>query len=166
MQGHPGTETAELATVAEAAERLRVSQSTLLRMIHDGRLAEHGIRAVRPGRDWKVIKADLDAYLASGQASQTPEASPIVPVLIRIDARAEGYLRAGAAELDAADPLVDFAERLLGRVADKAPSEARGFIADEVADAELSAHQRDARTRLPRRHPMRSGLNAVASQYL
>lgn len=164
MQGHLGTEAAELATVAEAAERLRVSQSTLLRMIHDGRLAEHGIHAVKPGRDWKVVAADLDTYLASGQASV--DAKPIVPVLIHIDGRAEAYLRAGISELDAKDPLATFAAELLARVADTAASDARGFIADEAVDAELSAHGRDARTRLPRRHPMRSALNAITPQYL
>lgn len=93
-------------------------------------------------------------------------ATTLTPVLIRINGRAEGYLRAGISELDAADPLAIFAELLLARVADQTPSEARGFIADESADAELSAHARDACARLPRRHPMRSGLNAVTPQYL
>lgn len=93
-------------------------------------------------------------------------ATTLTPVLIRIDGRAEDYLRAGIAALDAGDPLAVFAEALLARVDGVAASDARGFIADEAADAELSAHQSDAMVRLPRRHPMRSGLNAVASQYL
>lgn len=93
-------------------------------------------------------------------------ATALTPVLIRIDARAEGYLRAGISELDAADPLAVFAEQLLARVADKPASDARGLIADEAIDAELSAHGRDARARLLRRHSLRSGLNALDVQYL
>lgn len=93
-------------------------------------------------------------------------ATAITPVLIRIDARVEAYLRAGLAELDANDPLATFAERLLTRVDDKPASDARGFIADGPIDAELSAHQSDAMARLPRRHLMRSGLNALDVQHL
>lgn len=163
MQGHTEVGEWELATVEEAAVRLRMSKSTVLRMIHSGRFAELHIRVLKPGRDWRIHLDDLDAYIASGLA---PEREPGVPVLVRISGLAEHFLQQGIAELDDDDPLGAFAAELLERIEGREPSEARGFIADEAIDAELSDHARDARTRLPRRHPMRSGLNAITPQYL
>lgn len=48
----------ELLTVAEVAEMLRVSTMTVYRLIRTGELP-----AVRVGRNYRVRRADLDAYL-------------------------------------------------------------------------------------------------------
>lgn len=48
----------ELLTVAEVADLLRVSTMTVYRLIRGGDLA-----AVRVGRNYRVRRGDLDAYL-------------------------------------------------------------------------------------------------------
>lgn len=49
-----------LLTAAEVADQLRVSTMTIYRLIRSGELP-----AVRVGRNYRVRKADLDAYLES-----------------------------------------------------------------------------------------------------
>lgn len=49
---------AELLTVAEVAELLRVSTMTVYRLIRSGDLP-----AVRVGRNYRVRRGDLDTYL-------------------------------------------------------------------------------------------------------
>jgi len=56
-----------LITVEEAAERLNLHPKTVLRYIHDGRLA-----ATRIGKSYRIAKADLDAF--GGMASGSSEA--------------------------------------------------------------------------------------------
>lgn len=51
----------DLLTVKEVAAILRVSQPTVLRMIDDGEL-----RAIRVRNQWRISRADLDAYLQGG----------------------------------------------------------------------------------------------------
>jgi excisionase family DNA binding protein len=46
-------------TVAEVAEQLRVSNMTVYRLINAGELP-----AVRVGRSYRIVEADVDAYLA------------------------------------------------------------------------------------------------------
>lgn len=49
-----------MLTAAEVAERLRVSTMTVYRLIRGGELP-----AVRVGRNYRVRRADLEAYLES-----------------------------------------------------------------------------------------------------
>lgn len=48
----------ELLTVAEVAETLRVSTMTVYRLVRSGEIA-----AVRVGRNYRIRRGDLDAYL-------------------------------------------------------------------------------------------------------
>lgn len=48
----------DLLTAAEVADQLRVSTMTVYRLIRSGELA-----AVRVGRNYRVRRGDLDAYL-------------------------------------------------------------------------------------------------------
>lgn len=48
----------ELLTVAEVAETLRVSTMTVYRLVRSGE-----IPAVRVGRNYRIRRSDLDAYL-------------------------------------------------------------------------------------------------------
>jgi excisionase family DNA binding protein len=50
----------QLLTTDEAAAFLRVSTGTVTRLIRSGRL-----KASKPGKQFLVRKADLDAYLAA-----------------------------------------------------------------------------------------------------
>ena len=52
--------TDQLLTAAEVADELRVSTMTVYRLIKSGELA-----AVRVGRNYRVRRSDLDAYLES-----------------------------------------------------------------------------------------------------
>ena len=52
----------ELLTVPEVAIRLRVSERTVRRLIHDGRL-----RPARIGRRTLVTSRELDAYVAHAE---------------------------------------------------------------------------------------------------
>ena len=53
--------TPTLLTVAEVAERLRVSTMTVYRLIQRGELA-----ALRIGRSYRIEPSALDAYLSAG----------------------------------------------------------------------------------------------------
>ncbi len=55
------TQSSDLLTVKEVAERLRVSQPTILRMIDDGELP-----AIRVRNQWRIRRSDLDDYLQRG----------------------------------------------------------------------------------------------------
>ncbi len=48
----------QLLTVEEAAAHLRVNPQTVYRLLRAGKLP-----GVRVGRQWRVRRADLDAYL-------------------------------------------------------------------------------------------------------
>ncbi|MGH8430683.1 MAG: helix-turn-helix domain-containing protein [Solimonas sp.] len=52
----------DLYTVERAAERLRLHPKTVLRFIHDGRL-----KAVRVGKSYRILRADLDALVGVSQ---------------------------------------------------------------------------------------------------
>lgn len=52
--------TDQLLTAAEVADQLRVSTMTVYRLIKSGELS-----AVRVGRNYRVRRSDLDAYLES-----------------------------------------------------------------------------------------------------
>ena len=54
----------ELLTCEEAAAYLRVHQRTVGRLLTAGRLP-----GVKVGRQWRLRKADLDAYLAGDRAA-------------------------------------------------------------------------------------------------
>ena len=58
------TQLSDLLTVKEVAEILRVSQPTVLRMIEDGELP-----AIRVRNQWRIRRAELDAYLQRGGSS-------------------------------------------------------------------------------------------------
>ena len=65
------TDTERLLTVPEVAERLRLSQETIRRMLRDRRLP-----GFRPGGDsagWRVSEADLAAFIRSRR--ETAEAT-------------------------------------------------------------------------------------------
>jgi excisionase family DNA binding protein len=50
-----------LLTVAEVASALRVSTMTVYRLVNNGSLA-----AFRIGKNYRIKRADLDAYLQAG----------------------------------------------------------------------------------------------------
>lgn len=52
----------DLYTVERAAERLSLHPKTVLRFIHDGRL-----KAVRVGKSYRILRADLDALVGVSQ---------------------------------------------------------------------------------------------------
>jgi excisionase family DNA binding protein len=52
----------ELLTIDEVAEYLRVSRSTVRRMIADGRL-----QAVTIGRQWRITKEAVEALIRPGE---------------------------------------------------------------------------------------------------
>jgi excisionase family DNA binding protein len=52
----------ELLTTAEVAARLKVTRQTVQRLIHDGKLV-----ASRVGREWRVKRSELDAFLKAFQ---------------------------------------------------------------------------------------------------
>ncbi len=97
---------ADLLTMAEAAEALRVSQVTVARWLKQGRLPSYrlGPRAVR------IRRADLAAVL-SPAAREVPEAMSAPAEAKRPPApspvSAPDWLRAGAAE-----PIPDLGQRL------------------------------------------------------
>ena len=58
------TQLSDLLTVKEVAEILRVSQTTVLRMIEDGELP-----AIRVRNQWRIRRSELDDYLQRGGSS-------------------------------------------------------------------------------------------------
>ena len=54
---------AEILTVSEVAEYLRIPRKTVYTMLRSGRL-----RAFKAGRHWRVTRVDLDAFIASATA--------------------------------------------------------------------------------------------------
>lgn len=52
----------EILTTAEVAARLKVTRQTVQRLIHDGKLV-----ASRVGREWRVKRSELDAFLKAFQ---------------------------------------------------------------------------------------------------
>lgn len=58
MTARIAPDTRPLLTLAEAAERLRVSEKTLTRWIRSGALAAHKV-----GRQWRISETDLAHFL-------------------------------------------------------------------------------------------------------
>ena len=58
----------DLLTCEEAAQYLRLHCRTVYRLLQEGRLP-----GVRVGRQWRILRADLDAYLR-GQAMPSRQA--------------------------------------------------------------------------------------------
>jgi excisionase family DNA binding protein len=52
----------EILTTAEVAARLKVTRQTVQRLINDGKLV-----ASRVGREWRVKRSELDAFLKAFQ---------------------------------------------------------------------------------------------------
>lgn len=48
-------------TLSEAADFLRVSDVTMRKLIHEGK-----VRAVKAGRDWRITRAAIDEFLKGG----------------------------------------------------------------------------------------------------
>ena len=76
--------TEDLYTVSDVAERLKLHVKTVLAFIRDGRL-----RATKVGKQYRVTKADLDAFTGH----PAPEAAPVrrtrhveVSSIVEIDA--------------------------------------------------------------------------------
>jgi excisionase family DNA binding protein len=69
-------EASMLITLAQAAERLGLSTSTLREQVHRGRLAAQKI-----GRDWLVEETEVDRYRleSKGQAGRPPKTFPTIP---------------------------------------------------------------------------------------
>jgi excisionase family DNA binding protein len=65
------TNTEELLSLPEAAERLGVSIYTVRRWIKDGKL-----RAFRPGKEYRVQEADLEEFLAAREVRPKEVTSP------------------------------------------------------------------------------------------
>lgn len=61
--------TQELYTVEAAAERLKLHNKTVLRFIREGRL-----RATKIGKQYRILRSDLDAFAGVGSAQETPAA--------------------------------------------------------------------------------------------
>ena len=62
---HASVPNLDLLTCEEAAAYLRVHPRTVYRLLRDG-----GMPGVRVGRQWRIRRSDLDAYL--GRETQTP----------------------------------------------------------------------------------------------
>ena len=58
----------EMLTCDEAAEYLRLHPRTVCRLLQQGKLP-----GVKVGRQWRILRADLDAHLRGQGASLTPE---------------------------------------------------------------------------------------------
>lgn len=52
-------------TTAEAADFLRISKTTMLKL-----LKENKIKAIKVGRDWRITRAALDAFLSGDMDPQ------------------------------------------------------------------------------------------------
>ena len=61
--------TEELYTVEAAAERLKLHNKTVLRFIREGRL-----RATKIGKQYRILRSDLDAFAGFGSAREAPAA--------------------------------------------------------------------------------------------
>lgn len=61
--------TQELYTVEAAAERLKLHNKTVLRFIREGRL-----RATKIGKQYRILRSDLDAFAGVGPAQAAPAA--------------------------------------------------------------------------------------------
>lgn len=61
--------TQELYTVEAAAERLKLHNKTVLRFIREGRL-----RATKIGKQYRILRSDLDAFAGAGSAREAPAA--------------------------------------------------------------------------------------------
>jgi excisionase family DNA binding protein len=70
-KGVVATNTEELLSLSEAAERLGVSIYTVRRWIKDGKL-----RAFRPGKEYRVQEADLEEFLAAREVRPKEVTSP------------------------------------------------------------------------------------------
>ncbi|MBQ6920524.1 MAG: helix-turn-helix domain-containing protein [Bacilli bacterium] len=57
------TDDLQCYTLAEAAEKLQVSNSTLLRFINEGK-----IRAFKSGHGWRISRAALNDYIAAQES--------------------------------------------------------------------------------------------------
>jgi excisionase family DNA binding protein len=87
----PSTED-EFLTVAEVAEKLRVSQATIRNWLHEGRLAH-----VRIGRRVRIVRTDLERLIEFGYSGAAkPDA----------DAHAgDAFWSGETGSADSADPL-------------------------------------------------------------
>ena len=65
--------TAELLTIDEAAQRIRMSVRHMRRLIADGAIGHH-----RLGRSIRLHSADVDAYLAANHVGPTHNTAPAV----------------------------------------------------------------------------------------
>ena len=65
MQRERFNEQDVLLTFQEAAEFLRVSRTTLYRLLDSGQLAGHKV-----GRSWRFYKKDLHAFVAAQEGSR------------------------------------------------------------------------------------------------
>lgn len=61
--------TQELYTVEAAAERLKLHTKTVLRFIREGRL-----RATKIGKQYRILRSDLDAFAGAGATGEAPAA--------------------------------------------------------------------------------------------
>ncbi|GLQ57647.1 helix-turn-helix domain-containing protein [Devosia nitrariae] len=59
--------TEELCTVEAAAEQLKLHNKTVLRFIREGRL-----RATKIGKQYRILRSDLDAFAGVGSARGEP----------------------------------------------------------------------------------------------
>jgi excisionase family DNA binding protein len=64
----------DLLTCEEAASHLRLHVRTVGRLLNQGKLP-----GVKVGRQWRLRRADLDAYLAGGTPPQREDAGGPVP---------------------------------------------------------------------------------------
>lgn len=97
----------ELCTVEDAARRLKLHPRTVLRFIHEGKLA-----ATRVGKSFRILRRDLDAFAGLPAEAQTAREPVSVTCIVDVPGVGEDLARRWAMVLPAA---------LNARVSDRPP---------------------------------------------
>lgn len=104
----------ELLSLEEAAEMLCVSKSTLYRMLERSEIVGHKV-----GRQWRFIRADLQAYLTRDSHAvllasvDSAEVDELMPALAEASQRLNVPLPVLTADTTAAESLQEFVNQLL-----------------------------------------------------
>jgi excisionase family DNA binding protein len=87
----------ELITVAAAAKRLQLHPKTVLRSIRDGRL-----RATRIGKSYRIMRADLDAFVGVPEPVGSPAERASLTAIIDVPGVGVEIAREWAVKIPAA----------------------------------------------------------------
>lgn len=97
----------ELCTVEDAARRLKLHPRTILRFIHEGRLA-----GTRVGKSFRILRRDLDAFAGLSPSAQAAREPASATCIVDVPGVGEDLARRWAMVLPAA---------LNSRVSDRPP---------------------------------------------